>query len=168
MIIYQPAFDVSHACFRMLQLLDGHPQKEMPIEQVRILDFYALFPHLLADVSLMPKHRAYKSELKKLNNRYNRVPNPRDLFFRMRGTQELALRNLASKGLLDGRAIRNAIAKRTLEPLPQLLQVTISAQDEDHQRIMRFIAVEVSAIPLFGGNGLKARTGLMEHRYDPA
>ena len=38
----------------------------------------------------------------------------------------------------------------------------------DDAALIEMLAVEMAAIPLTGGNGLKDRTGLLEHRYDAA
>jgi hypothetical protein len=45
MIIYNQAFDLYHAVYRMLQLLTHFNKKEyVEVDRLRIWDFYVLFP----------------------------------------------------------------------------------------------------------------------------
>jgi hypothetical protein len=42
------------------------------------------------------------------------------------------------------------------------------SQTKEEKEVASYLATQISRIPLHGPNGLKSRTGLLEHRYDPA
>jgi hypothetical protein len=45
MLSYHGAFDLNHSIYRMLRLVEHHPQKSLAWDTFRILDYYYLFPH---------------------------------------------------------------------------------------------------------------------------
>jgi hypothetical protein len=167
MLVYHPAFDVDHACFRALELLELHQDHAMSVDQLRILDFYFVFPHLLANARLLPAHKGIKSKLLKRRNDYNHVADPRALMREMRGVQQAALGSLAARRMIDVESLRENMAKRTSRALPAPVQRLIDDQPTEDAEIAQFLARDLSSLPLNGQNGLKARTGLVEHRYDP-
>ena len=79
MLVYHPAFDMNQGMFRMLRLLKPNPKHSLAWDTFRILDFYYLFPHLLADVPLTRAMVKRKREFAKLGSKYSRVPAPRPL-----------------------------------------------------------------------------------------
>lgn len=168
MLIYHPAFDINHARLRIVQILEGLRDREVPFDLLRILDFYFLFPHLLADVQLKKGMTRVKRELGARGNKYNRVPAPRILIRQMEGIHETAVRALQASKLVDVPARDMAIVKRSDVPLPDELKKVIADQPEQEQALASILSSEVATIPLNGPNGLKARSGLLEYRYDPA
>jgi hypothetical protein len=167
MLIYHPAFDINHARLRIIQLLEGLRDREVPFDLLRILDFYFLFPHLLADVQLKQGMTRIKRELRRRGNKYNRVPAPKVLIRQMEGIHETAVRALQASNLVD-MAQDMAVVKRSDIPLPEALKKVIADQPDQEQTLANILSGEVATIPLNGPNGLKARTGLLEYRYDPA
>jgi hypothetical protein len=168
MLIYHPAFDINHARLRLIQLLEGLRGCEVPFDLLRILDFYFLFPHLLADVQLRQGTARIKRELGRRKNKYNRVPAPKILIRQMEGIHETAVRALQASSLVDVPAQDMAFVKRSDTPLPEELKGVIAGQPEQEQALVKVLTGEVATIPLNGPNGLKARSGLLEYRYDPA
>jgi hypothetical protein len=166
MLTYHAAFDVDHAAFRTIQLVEKHPEKRLPVELLRILDFYMLFPHRIGDLTLPNNMLKQKRAYAKLANRYNRVPAGRIFMTQIEGLQEAAIRSLAAKRFLSASELKAGIGARASEPLPVELQRAIDAQTEDDKELVEFLATRLSRIPLMGPNGLKARTGLLEYRYD--
>ena len=167
MLIYHPAFDVNHARLRVIQLLDHAKPQELQFDMLRILDFYFLFPHLLAEIKLTRGMTRLKRELASRANKYNRVPSPRMLIRQMEGVQEAAVRALEAGRLLDLPSAGVSVVKRSNVPLPTELVRVISEQPEDEKALASTLATEVALIPLNGPDGLKARSGLLEYRYDP-
>lgn len=167
MLVYHPAFDINHARLRIIQLIDGLRDKEIPFDLLRILDFYFLFPHLLADVKLTKALLRTKRELGKRANKYNRVPAPKVLIRQMEGIHETAIRALQSSHLVELPSRDTAVVKRSSVPLPDDLKKVIADQPEQEKALVQILSGEVATIPLNGPDGLKARTGLLEYRYDP-
>lgn len=168
MLIYHPAFDVNHARLRLIQLLEFALAQELSFDLLRILDFYFLFPHLLAEVKLTRGMSRLKKELAARANNYNRVPSPRTLLRQMAGVQETAIRALEAFRLIELPLAGVSVVKRSSAPLPEGLIRVISEQPEEERALAQALATEVAKIPLNGPDGLKARTGLLEYRYDPA
>ncbi|MBF0250793.1 MAG: hypothetical protein HQL35_09230 [Alphaproteobacteria bacterium] len=167
MLIYHPAYDAHQAIFRMLALLEHHPEKRMALDQLRILDFYLLFPHLLADKSLSTKARSWKKRLAQMGSSYNRVPAPQMLLEQIHPLQRSALLHLAEEGLIDGEQLEAMIVARTDKEIPVAIRKAMVDQGDDERELVEFLATIVAAIPLTGPQGLKSRTSLLEHRYDP-
>jgi hypothetical protein len=168
MLIYHPAFDVNHARLRLIQLLDSAKPPELSFDLLRILDFYFLFPHLLADIKLTRGMTGLKRELAGRANKYNRVPSPRTLIRQMEGVQETAVRALEAVRLVELPLAGVSVVKRSSAPLPEGLVKVINEQPAEEKALAQALATEVAKIPLNGPDGLKARTGLLEYRYDPA
>lgn len=168
MLIYHPAFDINHARLRIVQLLESLRDREVPFDLIRILDFYFLFPHLLADVQLKQGTTRMKRELGRRANKYNRVPAPKVLIQQMEGIHETALRALQTSRLIDISREDMAAVKRSDVALPEELKRIIADQPEPERVLANFLTSDVATIPLNGPNGLKARSGLLEYRYDPA
>src|ERR1700679_2447643 len=130
MLIYHPAFDVNHARLRLIQLLDSANPPELSFDLLRILDFYFLFPHLLANVSLSRGMTRMKRELGARSNKYNRVPSPRTLIRQMEGVQETAIRALEAVHLVEFPLAGISTVKRSSAPLPDGLVRVINEQPE--------------------------------------
>ena len=152
--------------YRVLLLLELHPEHRMPVDQLRILDFYFLFPHLLADVKLMRGHIRWKRKLAATRSKYNHVPAPQMLLSQIRPLQEVALLHLAGEGYFDKQALDEKLAIKTSRSVPPTITKLFSEQS-DERELAEFLAKEVSKIKLTGVDGLKDRTGLLEYRYDP-
>ena len=168
MLIYHPAFDVNHARLRIIQLLDAANPPELSFDLLRILDFYFLFPHLLAPIQLTRGMTRMKRDLAARANKYNRVPSPRTLIRQMEGVQETAVRALEATQLVELPLASISIVKRSSVPLPDDLVRVINEQPDAEKALAHALVTEVAKIPLNGPDGLKARTGLLEYRYDPA
>jgi hypothetical protein len=139
----------------------------MQWDMLRLLDFYYLFPHLLKDVSLPSKLLGQKRYFANQTSKYNRVPAPRLFLRQIEGLQEIAIRSLASKGFIKSDELERGLVVRTDRELPAELMLADKDELPDDQRLLDFVAVGLAEVPLAGENGLKARTGLLEHRYDP-
>lgn len=167
-ISFQPAFDVFHTEFRLLRLRRFlGSQKTWHYDQLRIADFYLLFFFRLSSARLSNEHRAVKKLANLATaNRYEHQPDDVLLFARMRPIQDAAINTLAANGYFDMDALVNARVKETDKVEPILLLQRIDAVNLSQQHMIDAIFSVVSSYELLGPNGLKARTGLLEHRYD--
>lgn len=166
---YIAAYDPYHAIFRMLALLEAD-HVAFPVEVVRILDFYQCFPWLL--VNLRPARdipgqvKAHNQIKKKYQpSSYQITPDDAVLFKRMRSSQLAALNSLAANGYIDADNFKESVVQRTMKPLPAKLSDRVRRYVLDHTDLLAFLR-SVSAVSLFGKDGLKERSGLEEYRYD--
>lgn len=165
MLIYNPCFDIYHCIFRLLCILSILPTREHSIELIRIIDFYVLFPHLFSEISLPKKHANLKNKLIQLKTNYNEIPNPQRLFQDIANLQLQSLYYLSSIDIIDNSKIKNNIILRTNKIIPDKLLNIISDSISHHENIKEIVSA-LSDIPLNGPKGLKARSGLLEFRYD--
>jgi hypothetical protein len=165
MLVYHPAFDIYHGVFRALLLLESTAGRAMPSDTLRIIDLYFVFPYLLAEFEF-PRGAGRKGrQLAGVPSRFNTLPAPRIFMAQMQGLHTLVAAALAGRGLILGDALKSGNVVRTGTALPQHL--LNQARPEDIE-LAAYLGTTIATIPLLGKNGLKARSKLMEFRYDPA
>lgn len=166
MLVYHPAYDVNHGVFRMLRLLETNPEHTMRWDTFRILDIYYLFPYLLGDVRFPRGYTKQKRVFGAQKSKYSRAPAPQIFIQQMAGLHESIAVSLVGKGLLDADSFKNGSLKRTCTPLPESIYDAFGKATGD-QPLVDLLAIDLAAIPTAGSDGLKDRTGLLEHHYDP-
>jgi hypothetical protein len=167
MLVYHAALDINHARFRLLYILELHPEHRLVFDLLRVLDFYFLFPHLLGSVTLAQNMIRQKRTFAKRSSKHNRVPSPKLLIRQMQGIHETAIRALMADGLVLPEPFELQIVQRSTTQVPPALEEVFASQPEEERALASFLATELATMPLNGPTGLKARTGLLEHRYDP-
>jgi hypothetical protein len=166
MLLYHPAYDVYHCVFRVLRLLEADTSKTIEIDRLRVLDFYLLFPSLLSELRFPRSASKYKKAARSISTPYENIENPYRVFIQLEPFQQGALRCLVSCGLLDSDNLKDGFAKRTQKILPTPLADSIkSANEADHDLIGLFTG-PLFDLDFYGPQGLKARTSLLEYRYD--
>nr|WIE92217.1 hypothetical protein P9270_003170 [Mesorhizobium sp. WSM4875] len=168
-ISFQPAFDAFHAVFRFLRLRTiVEAIGPLPYEKLRIMDFYVLFPHKIKDIRLTQKHQKFKrlSEKYSYMKPYGELPESRLLLERMGPMQIAAVQTLAAHRLVSSRALEQEEVRATETAVPPQLAERVTQLNNSQSDLIEFLTVLASEYQLSGDNGLKARTGLMEHRYD--
>ncbi|MER9644732.1 ABC-three component system middle component 5 [Mesorhizobium sp. M0239] len=166
---FQPAFDAFHTVFRFLRLRAVvEAVGPLPYDKIRILDFYLLFPHKIQDIRLTQKHQKFKklSEKYFYMKPYGELPDSRMLLERMGPMQVAAAQTLATRSLMSSEALEHEEVRATKAALPPELATRIEQLNESQSDLMEFLSILANDYPLAGDSGLKARTGLMEHRYD--
>lgn len=165
---FHPAFDVFHTEFRLLRLrrIMGNVER-WRYEQLRIADFYLLFFFRIKDVRLSNKHRAIKNLATNLaGSRYEIQPSSRPIFDRMEKIQDAALGTLLNKGFFRNDDFRRAGVEKTELAEPLEIANRIDLLNEREVDVMDALRVLIDDYELLGPAGLKARTGLLEYRYD--
>ncbi|WP_352699105.1 ABC-three component system middle component 5 [Mesorhizobium sp. M0590] len=164
MLVYHPIFDIHHGLFRLCFILDHHPSKEIHIDALRILDFYFLFPYLLSSFDFTQGAGKQGRLLAGPRSKYNMTASPETLLNHLRGLNHLTLTALASKNILAPADLELGVARRTDVALPET--IFDAAQERDIE-LASYLATKLGTIPLYGPKGLKARSHLLEYRYDP-
>lgn len=167
MIFYHPAFDSYHSAFRMLRILEVLELEDIEYEMLRIYDFYYLFPHLLSGMRLRREDMKWKKNFKSLENPYHFTGLPKSVFERMELYQRLAVIILASNGYLHPFDYNSDIElKRTSKILPDDYLSIIKTINDSENGIFDFFRNVLANFQLLGPDGIKARCGLMEFKYD--
>jgi hypothetical protein len=166
---FQPAFDPYHAVFRILRLR-GIVERFGPLHKdlLRILDFYLLFPFRIDGIRMLRQHRKFKKLASAYMSAkpYGNQPEDRTIFDRMEPMQLAALQTLASRELIDADQLALGVIKATGVPVPKELAERVAKANEQDSDLIDFLAALASDYSLIGPDGLKARTGLLEYRYD--
>jgi hypothetical protein len=165
MLIYHPAFDIYHAAFRMLRILNLSPKQKFEIERLRILDFYLLFPNELFNftfpMALLKKKKQFQSD-----NLYQKINDPKRIFFRLEPYQICALKCLAARQFINAELFLDGKISRTEKPLPDGLNEAVEKANKTSPALVEFINDSLLKIDLYGKSGLKGRSDLFEYRYD--
>ena len=171
MIVYNQAFDMYHTIFRFLQLLnrfDGEVVIE--VERLRIWDFYMLFPNKIHTIYLKQEESDLKKLLKQFvkenKNPYEIIAEDRKVFEKIKPYQLSALNSIASYGIIDKSVLNQ---QRILITNKDLLNEFINNFEElpaTEKNIISFMTGHFYQMSMFGKNGLKQRTKLMESKYD--
>jgi hypothetical protein len=167
MLIYHPAFDIYHGAFRLLRLLEALPRTAVEVDRLRILDFYLLFPALLREVRFPIGEAGAKNYFKKLPPPYEEIDDPKALFMRLEPLQRAALEGLAASALIHGELLQQDKVQRSDVGLPVQLHDAIVARNRNSKEV-QFLTGPLYKLDLYGKSGLKQRSDLFEHRYDPA
>lgn len=163
MLIYHPALDPYHCVFRMLQVLAYAPERQYDKRVLRILDFYAVFPHLISNIRLPREHTKWKRHFSGLENPYWFSGEPTLVFAQMEPLQETAQNLLYAQGLADPSMYPDYV-KLVIEGFRRL---TLPASKSMSGTLLEFLVTVLGKIPFHGYGGLKDRTRLLEYRYDP-
>lgn len=171
MIVYQKSFDLYHTVYRMIKLL-AHFEEDgvIEIDRLRIWDYYLLYPNKMQKIKLKREEQDIRSIIKKYitrpENQYERVLNDRKVFEKIKPYQMTAIKCLASYGIINKDYLSNnkitSISKSIFDKYSDDYK-TLSIQEEN---TIRLLTSHFYKIPMFGSDGLKSRTQLLESRYD--
>ncbi|MFA6286157.1 MAG: ABC-three component system middle component 5 [Opitutaceae bacterium] len=166
MLIYNPAFDLHHGVFRLLQLLTVDPSRKFETERIRILDFFLLFPEEIENIRFPKELTGKRALFRKAPNPYRNLGNARRIYAEIAPFQLAALQSLASRGLLDPEALQNGEVIRTSHELPANLLAAISTRNKLSPELLDLVSSNLAKLPLHGDGGLKSRANLQDTRYD--
>ena len=168
---FQPALDYLNATFRLLVLRSvvgaGIPKY---VDQIRVLDFYFLFPIRISAVRLTVEDRKEFRRISPLlesKRPYAEQPADELLFARMEPVQRLALQILATSNYLVPDKLANQLVEYTDLTLPTDLRARVHAKKTQDAELLGFLGRLARNYTFLGRDGLKGRTGLMDYHYDP-
>ncbi len=165
--MYHPAQDINHCIYRLILILEKSKHLSINVDTYRILDFYTLFPYLLKLIKPLPqvlsKHR---SKFKDIQEPYESLINTKRILFELEVLQSVCIQNLLAKNLLDKTAYEKGFLKRSNVELPEQLQNELQVARLANEEWFMVLVDELPQAKFKGNAGLKARTGLMEYRYD--
>ncbi|MBE0471883.1 MAG: hypothetical protein IBX55_20530 [Methyloprofundus sp.] len=167
MLIYHQAQDINHCVYRLLLILESSSHEQFDIEVYRLVDFYTLFPHLLKDIKPVPKAlNKLRTTLSDVEVPFESLKNTKRILYELESLQSIAIQNLLAKSLLDKSAFEIGKLKRTDKSLPDVLTEEMKSS---RLAVQEWFNVLINGFPnaaFLGNSGLKARTGMMEYRYD--
>jgi hypothetical protein len=165
-LAFQPAFDAYHGIFRYFELLPLVKGK-FEIDKYRIFDFYMCFPEEMADFRFSPSDARLRREARLASvDRFEAKPNSILLLSRMRPVQLVALETLEREGYLAAGSLEGGMLIPT-DKLPSTkLGEKIDTRRSQHAAALNVLGAISENYSLLGLNGIKARSGLMEYRYD--
>jgi hypothetical protein len=166
MLIYNPAFDLHHSVFRLLQLLTVDPSRAYEIERLRMLDFFLLFPEEIENIRFPRELTGKKALFRKRPNPYRSLRNPRRVYSEIAPFQMAALQSLASRGLVDAELLQDGKVVRTSQPLPSGLMAAIDERNKSSPELIDLVSSNLAKLPLHGDGGLRQRANLQDTRYD--
>ena len=167
MLVYHPALDPYHSAFRMLRLLLASTAGSLEIDKIRILDFYLTFPSQLLSLTVTRPLMKRRSTVAGKPNIYKFNGHPILVFAQMRPLQETALHLLSSSGIIRRDEFLRGVVTLSEVSKNQPLAEAAAARNAANSELMSFLVSDLGTMPLSGQDGLKSRSKLMEHRYDP-
>lgn len=171
MIVYQKAYDLYHTVYRMIKLLAYFKQDGLiEIDRLRIWDYYLLYPNKMKNIRLKREEKDVKQIIKnyilKEENPYEMVINDRKMFEKIKPYQMTAIKCLASYGIVNKDYLQenriSNINKNIFDDYADDFK-NLSVQEENAIKLLTSHFYQIS---LFGVDGLKSRTGLLESKYD--
>lgn len=151
----------------MLLITEASPNEEFGWDVFRLTDFYILFPAMLKTISPFPAElRPFKKILNDIPDAYELMPNSKRVLFELEEIQLTAMQNLVAKGLIDSERFKGGVVSRTDLKIPNKIASAIESDQKTTQEWFRFAVKELPLVEFFGKKGLKARSQLMEYRYD--
>ncbi len=166
MISYHPIYDVNHCAYRLIGTLVNSNVESYEWQQLRLLDFYLVFPHLLKTISPWPREISQHRRLAHtIPSPYEIVQNPRRIAFDALTIQNQAARVVLAKGIFDVDAFLDS-KTATLGSVPTEIRDHLLAEPLFNNETFDVIANQLPKVRFRGRSGLRERSGLMEFRYD--
>lgn len=168
MLIYSPAFDISHCVFRffyILNILENNIPYE--IEKILIIDFYLAYPGCFCEFKFPLAIKNIKNEFKDIKKDYRDPIISSQTFRKVSILQRKALASILSQGYLDIESYKNGYIKKNRKDFPlDLINNLLNFSFYGNKKLPLILIISLLDIDLNGDNGLKARSGLMEYRYE--
>lgn len=171
MIVYQKCFDLYHTVFRIMKLLAHYKGDGLiEIDRLRVWDYYLLYPNKMKKIRLKSNEKDIRTYIKNYilrdENPYEMVLNDRKMFEKIKPYQMTAIKCLASydiinKDFLSENRITNISSEILDKYATGFKDMTIAEENA-----IALLTSHFYQVPLFGKDGLKSRTGLLESKYD--
>lgn len=172
MIFYHPKDDSIHCIFRFLYILSVIEESSIELDRLKIIDFYLLFPTLLLSDDKTPVlpvvkglTKPVKEKLKKLADPHERMPSHKILFSSLGDYQLQALDVMRAQNLCHI-SQDNVISRGECFHSVHVTRLTQENNSFSENSMYAGIIKLLMQRDLHGSAGLKARSKLMEYRYD--
>jgi hypothetical protein len=171
MIVYNQAFDLYHTIYRFLQFLNRFDNDVViEVERLRIWDFYLLFPCKVHDIRLKQNEsdirKIRKEFIKDVNNPYERISEERKIFEKIKPYQLAALNCIASYGIIDKTLLNQQRISIIQKDILTEFVKNFEELSPKEKNVITLMTSHYFQLSLFGLDGLKNRTNLMESKYD--
>lgn len=171
MIVYNQAFDLYHTIFRFLQFLNKFDNgTEIEIERLRIWDFYLLFPNRIHEIRLKKNEsdirKIRNSFVKDSNNPYEKITEDRKIFEKIKPYQLAALNCIASYNIINKEYLSKNIISISNKALIEEFVTKFEKLSAKEFNVISLMTSHFRLMSLFGTDGLKSRTNLIESKYD--
>lgn len=168
MINYHQSRDYFHCCFRISCILTDSKVTKVEFDKLRILDFYTVFPRLAESITLPQAMRHARKAFQAAPAPYERMPEPTRVFETMFNIQSMAVHAMIGAGILLAEPYSSSGFVQVSQTGGAIANSLVDKFSERKSPWFRAIVEQLIMIELLGPDGLKARTGLAEHRYDLA
>lgn len=170
-ISYSAAQDPFHAIFRILCILQNNATRVFELERLLITDFFVCFPWAVPEISGSRKVKGFIQAQNQVTrtykkSEYEQLPERRVMFRRMRPSQLAALNSLCSYGYIGAKEFQTDKILRTQEAIPSIIATHVGEHVSSNEVLFSFLNNYLNELPMSTSDGLKAKTGLEEFRYD--
>ena len=154
-LTFQAALDPFHSVFRLLRLRGLTQAHQLYRDQLRVLDFYLVFPFRIHEIRLTREQRS----LKKLavdyasHKPYGELPDSNVLFDRMRPISDAAMETMAARGFYETDALERGDIRDTKKATPAELQERIATLNAEQADLLKFVDTLASSFMFFGPRG---------------
>lgn len=155
MLVYQPAFDLYHACYRMAKLLLMSGKNEYEMNHFRQLDYFLAFPSEIPKIKTPIEYKSYKKMFKK--NKYQQIVDSQLAFEQLKPYQDAAFGYLISCQAIDEAALRNNQIKLRSNTSSSDIFLRIN-EIPLPQAVEDFVVNVLLVMPFDGPLGLKDRS----------
>lgn len=168
MLIYSPAFDISHCIFRMFYIINFLDENFfIEIDKIRIIDYYLAYPGCIKDFKFPKEMNDTKLKFKGINHKYRNPISNNETFKKISILQQKALMTILSQGYINIESFKKGYIKRTNKEIYFDLKINLlNFKFYGDQSLPQLLVQSLVNIELNGNKGLKARSGLMEYRYE--
>ncbi|WP_299197174.1 ABC-three component system middle component 5 [uncultured Amphritea sp.] len=164
--MFHPAKDINHIIYRVLLVMYSSAQP-MELERLKVVCFYFVFPQYMKKIKPWPNDiKKYKKTVGKVKESFEHVGNLKKLFFDVSKSFDVAISLLVSKGIIDRDAFLEGDVFVYFNKVPAVIMEVIYADENIKNEVFEVLVNGLAVTPFDGINGLKARSGLVEYKYD--
>lgn len=140
--------------------------KSVDFRKLQILDLYVLFPAFLKRLKFPNELRSKRKIAEAIEDPYEVLPDPRKLLFELTELHKVSIKYLYAKGIIVSTNAELEEVQLVGENIPVDLNNALDSDSVKNEEWFRLLVDDISKLDVDGKNGLKHRSGLMEHRYD--
>lgn len=168
MLAYHPMDDANHCALRILSILHDATVSQLSMDALRILDFYVLFPERLETFRFPKSVKGARKIVSAIPKPYEIQISNQLIFAKLSKIQEQTVRSLVARGILSRMGYLEDKAELDKKTLSADITSILSNQGFRDSDWYQLIIDPLAKLPVFGADGLKSRSGLMEFRHDRA